>query len=274
MIKLIAIDLDGTLVKEDQTVSQENISALRQAHQQGIQIVICTGRPIKSSQAVIDQLNLKGAEDYVITFNGGQILRAANNEVIYESGLDYQDFNLWYQTTQELNLPLNVIDAQWVYEPQAYPQAGPSIYVSDITTAPSKVVDFQEFDDSNHFLKFVSGTDANYLQAQFPHIDPQLLEDYNVVFSRDCLLEIMKKGTSKADALKVLGQRLGIQPEEMMTIGDQGNDMTMIEMAGIGVAMGNATQAVKDMADYVTDTNENDGVAKAIRHYILQGKED
>lgn len=273
MIKLIAIDLDGTLVDNHQKVSQENISVLRQAHQKGVKIVICTGRPIKSSQTVIDSLNLKGTEDYVITFNGGQILRASDNEVIYESGLDFEDFQRWYHVTQELHLPLNVIDDQWVYEPKDYKKTSPSIYVSEITTAPSKVADFTSFTEDARFLKFVSGTHADYLQAQYHKLDPQLLKNYNVVFSRDCLLEVLNVNTSKADALKVLGDRLNIGLHEMMTIGDQGNDMTMIKMAGIGVAMGNASLAVKEIADFVTDSNENDGVAKAVRHFIFEGEE-
>lgn len=273
MIKLIAVDLDGTLVNDQEKVSQANIDALRAAHQQGIKVVICTGRPIKSSQAVIDQLNLKGDEDYLITFNGGQLLRASDNQVIYEAGMDMTDFKRWYEATQAVDLPLNVIDDQWVYEPLSYPKAGPSIYVSDITTAPSKRVDFESFDSSQTFLKFVSGTRVEHLQEQYTRLKSDLLAAYNVVFSRDCLLEIMKKGTSKADTLKVLGQRLNISPEEMMTIGDQGNDMSMIAMAGIGVAMGNAKQAVKDIADYVTQTNNEDGVAHAIHHWILDSKE-
>ena len=95
-------------------------------------------------------------------------------------------------------------------------------------------------------------------------------EDLEVVSSSPSNFEVMNKGTSKGRAVKVLADILNINREEVMCLGDSENDLSMIEFAGLGVAMGNAEEFLKEKADYITDTNENDGVAKAIEKFILE----
>ena len=105
---------------------------------------------------------------------------------------------------------------------------------------------------------------------RFKNDNENLLKDkYDVVLSQIHIFEMLPFGTNKAAALKELAEKLGIEREEIMTIGDGNNDVEMLEFAGIGVAMGNGTESAKKAANYVTDTNENHGVAKAIEKYIL-----
>ena len=175
----------------------------------------------------------------------------------------------WYQVTQDLDLPINVIDADRLYEPTAYPAGYPSLYLENVTNVPSVVQDYRTFDSDHAFNKFVIVTTQEHLDAQIPKLDPAFKDQYAVFKSRSFFLEVMKKGVSKGDTLAKLGELLDISPQEMMTMGDQENDLSMIELAGLGVAMGNATDQVKEAAQYVSLTNEEDGVAHAIHKFIV-----
>lgn len=274
MIKLIAVDLDGTLLDQDKNLSTQNRQALYLADQAGIKIVICTGRPFLAAQPILDQLGLKGADDYLISFNGGQIHRAQDGSVIYRRVLDYNDFLNWQKEFDRLKLPWHPVDEEWVYQSPKEDSPYPTIYVSQVTTAPAKVQDFQLFGADHHFLKFVVATDQTYLERQLKQLSPEMVDRYALVHSHPFQIEISKQGVSKGAALKELGRRLNIHPSEMLTIGDQANDLSMIQMAGIGVAMGNAPDPIKAAADYVTSSHQENGVAQAIYHLLKIEGED
>lgn len=265
MIKLIAIDLDGTLLHTDKTISAENLAAIDYARSKGIKVVICTGRPYLAMIDFVEQIGFDEEDEYLIVFNGGQVRKANTGEIIINDTVDTQDLKRWYKETERLSLPLNPIDNEWVYDPPYYPAENDSTYD---TPAPRKTIDFREFAEGHNFNKFVICTTEEILNAKQVSMDPELFTDYQVVLSHPHQLEVGKKDVNKGNALKQLGDILNIKLEEMMTIGDQNNDQTMIDMAGIGVAMGNAVEEIQQSADYVTDTNDNDGVAKAIYHFI------
>lgn len=268
MIKLIAIDLDGTLLNDQKDLSSKNFKALNYAHDKGVQIVICTGRPYQASLPIIEKLDFLTTEDCFITFNGAQIYSINQKELIYQGGLTYEDFCLWRQHLEVLNLPLNPVDQEWVYEPLTYQEGYESIYVGQVTQAPSKRVDFDKFDETEEFLKFVISIDANHLQTQMKMLPTNLFDQYSVVTSHPYQMEVVAKGVSKGNAVKFLADKIGLKSSEIMTIGDQNNDLSMIEMAGIGVAMENASDELKIIADYITSSNNQDGVAQAIYHWI------
>ena len=268
MIKLIVTDLDGTLLNSKKEVSKANREALQYAKQKGVKIVLCTGRPYFAMKQFVHELGLDEADDYIVTFNGGMVQKASDGTVLVSNTLTTEDVWQWYQHTQDLNLPINVIDSERLYEPTVYPTDYPSLYLQNVTGVPSVVKDYQTFEPDHTFNKFVVVTEEAHLDAQLPKIDADFKSNYSVFKSRSFFLEIMKKGVTKGAALAQLGELLGIEPAEMMTMGDQENDLSMIELAGIGVAMGNATDQVKQVAQYVSVTNDQDGVAQAIYHFI------
>jgi Cof subfamily protein (haloacid dehalogenase superfamily) len=116
----------------------------------------------------------------------------------------------------------------------------------------------------------VVGYHKDYLDEQIQKIPATVREQYEVIKTRDNLLEFMPKGITKAYGISLLAKDLGIEQEEVMCIGDEENDLPMIEYAGIGVAMANAISRVKEIADVVTDSNEEDGVAKVVEKYVLR----
>lgn len=268
MIKLIATDLDGTLLNDKKQLTQTNLQALHYAHEKGIKIVVCTGRPYLATHFLIDEIGLKSEEDYLIVFNGAQVRRSIDGHIVVENSLTHEDMLIWYQETRRLDLPINVIDSEWVYEPLSYPNGYESFYASKLTAAPSMVKDYASFSEEHQFLKFVITVDEEHLANQIPKINPELKSRYSISRSHPFQLEIMKQDVDKGRALKQLGDHLEIRMEEMMTIGDQMNDESMIKMAGTGVAMGNAVPAIKEMAQFVTKSHVEDGVAHAIYNYI------
>lgn len=268
MIKLIAIDLDGTLLSSDGTISKNNIEALHFAHQAGAKIVLCTGRPYLSMKEFVSQIQLNSDEDYIITFNGGQVQRASDGEIIKKHVLSQSDMLKWYQVANELNLPLNLIDGEFVYEPLTYPEGHPSIYLDERKNLVTKKLDFSSFDEEHEFNKLVICCTPSYLDQQITLIPKEILNQYSVFKSRQNLLEIVADGVTKGRILNELADFLSIDAAEIMAIGDQENDLSMIEFAGIGVAMGNSVESVINAAEFVTRDNNHDGVAHAICHYF------
>lgn len=272
MIKLLAIDLDGTLLNSNRQISSKNLDYLHQAEAADVKIVLCTGRPYLAMKQFVHEIGFTSPDDYIITFNGGQTQKAADGQVIDADTLSRTDMQLWWQELNRLDLPMNVIDSHYVYEPLAYPAGFPSLYVADGVASPLKTKDYNSFDDSSRFNKFVVGTDASHLQAQQQVIDRFLLSRYSLTFSYPWLMEISNRGVHKGQAVKNLADRLDIDQSQVMAIGDQLNDLTMIQYAGMGVAMANADERVKQAADCITASNDDDGVALAIQDYILKAK--
>lgn len=267
MIKLIAIDIDGTLINSEGKILQENIEALQYAKDKGAKIVICTGRPYITAKQIVDQLAFSD-EDYMINFNGGQIRKARSGELVHNHLLDYSDFDKWLTEMNRLQLPLNLIDNDWVYEPVSYPGDTYSYYVAKITTAPTKVIDYAQIPSDATFNKFVVSYEEEYLSQKLLELDTYFSENYQIIRGYPVQIEIVPKGVNKGTAMIELGKLLNIEANEMMGIGDERNDLFMLEVAGIGVAMGNADPEVKAVSDFITLSNNEAGVAHAIYHHM------
>lgn len=268
MVKLIAIDLDGTLLNSQGQISKENLSAIRLAEKQGAKIVLCTGRPYLSMKSFVAEIGFVHPEDYIITFNGGQIQKAATGEVIISDTLSLEDMLMWNQEMRRLELPMNIIDQDYIYEPLAYPEGHPSLYTKRAITAPVKKKDFLTFQEHHRFNKFIVGTDQQHLEVQKNAIQPLLFSDYALTMSFPWLMEISNVGVDKGSAVRKLAQELNIDREDTMGIGDQLNDLSLIEYAGVGVAMENAVKEVRQAANFISKTNDEDGVAYAIYHFL------
>ena len=268
MIKLIAIDLDDTLLTDDKIITEENKAALHYAQSKGIKVVLCTGRPYLAMKNLVKEIGLNSPDDFIITFNGAQVRRAATGEVVVENVLSKSDVVAWYEMLSRLDLPLDAIDAQYILEPEKYPEGFASFYSERISNLEAKKVNFYHLPEDHVINKMVVCIEEEHLDRQLALIEDSFKDNYSTFKSRKFLYEIVAKGVNKGNTLRKLGEAINIHPEEMLTIGDQENDLTMIQLAGIGVAMGNAVDSVKAAADYITEDNNSSGVAQAIRHYI------
>ncbi|MBM6613679.1 HAD family phosphatase [Desemzia sp. RIT804] len=268
MIKLIAVDLDGTLLKSDGSISLENKAALNRAKELGIKVVICTGRPLLSVAAILDEMNLREPGDYVITYNGGLVQRADTGEILSEKSLTKEEAIELYELSKSLDLPCNLLDLDNIYE-LPYPKGRESWYPRTKPALPFVPTTLEELPEDSRFNKIIFCYDENVLNEEIKGIPAEFYQKFTIMKSRPILIEMMNKEVDKGEGIAVLCDLLDFQADEVMAFGDEANDHAMIEFAGMGVAMGNATPALKNIAQYITDTNDNHGIAQAIEKFVL-----
>lgn len=271
-LKLLALDLDGTLLTSKKEITQANFQALQAARALGVKVVITTGRPLKAIEHLLTELDLLGQEEYSITFNGGLVQRN-DGQILAKSGLERSDLPVIYQALMTLDLPMDILSGGTVYSLASasrqtlYPTANPMLDFIPITSLADLPEDLV-------INKVVSVYDQAVLDKQIKQLPASLSERFELFKSRDIVFEIMPKGVHKAVGLEKLTQHLGLRPEQVMAMGDEENDLTMLKWAGLGVAMANASVHVKAEADAVTNrTNEDSGVAEAVETYILKGSD-
>lgn len=265
-IKLIALDLDGTLLNAKKEISRANQEALRAARKQGVKVVITTGRPLPAVEIFLKELDLMRSDEYSITFNGG-LVQTNDGGILDEIGFGIEAVEAIYQTTQALGLPLDVVHGGDVY---VLPAAVASLYPTCNALLNYIPVKFEDLPQHMEFNKAVSACEVDFLDGQIPNIPESLHDQFEIFKSREILLEWSPKGVHKAEGLVKLIGHLGIKQAEVMACGDEDNDLSMIDWAGLGVCMANGSDQVKQVADIITPmTNEEDAVAWAIRKYVL-----
>ncbi len=273
-IKLIAIDLDGTLLDSNKLLSEENRLAIMEAKEAGVQVVICTGRPLRSMQHLLEEADLMDDDDIVITYNGGLIQKAKTGEIINEITFNREESLDIYQLGQQLNLPVSFIDMDYVHEP-ANPAGAESIYIQTNKNIPKENalefvdIDIDQLPNPFKINKIVMSRPTEELDAVIPTIPAAYHEKYNIYKSQPFILEILPEHVDKGYSMRIIGDMLGLEKEQIMGIGDQENDLSLVVNAGFGVAMDNAIDEVKEAADYITKSNDNNGVAHAIRKFVL-----
>lgn len=270
-IALIALDLDGTLLNSEKKISTRNRVALAAARAQGIKVVLTTGRPLKAMDFLLEELGTAGLkEEYTITFNGGLVQRN-NGEILSKVVFTKEDVERIHDETARLGLPLDAISEGTVYEIHADRKSLYSRYNPYLNFIE---VDANDLPDTMSYNKCVTAFDQEFLDSDIAQIKPELFQNYEIFKSRDMLLEWCPKDVHKARGLAALATFLGFEADQVMACGDEANDLSMIQWAGLGVAMGNAVSEVKEVATLVAPmTNDQDAVAWAIENYVLKESE-
>lgn len=271
-IKLVAFDLDGTLLDSKKNISSRNIKALAECVKRGIHIVPATGRTILGVPKEIK--NLPGVR-YAITLNGGVILDMKESAVIDEQKLDHVTALEILDMASEFHVMYDVyIDGDGISESGFYDHLGDyniAPEIQKLIRETRKVVpDIKEFvrEYANPVEKVNLYFDDLREREKVRHILGSRL-DVIVSSSIENNLEINAIGATKGEGLTRLASHLGVAMGEIMACGDGENDFSMIQMAGVGVVMNNGDERLKALADYVTDRNDEDGVARAIERFVL-----
>lgn len=273
-IKLIVIDIDGTLLDAKGSLSAENRSAIHKAKKQGVQVVLCTGRPIRSAQYLLAELDLLESDDLIITSNGGLIQKAKTGEIIHEVTFKQEESLAIYQLGQSLKMPITFIDLDYVYEPE-YPPGAESLYTGGQESGLEFVaLKMDELPEPFAIQQIIMSRPETELDAVIPLIPETFYESFNIYKSLPTLLEFLPKRVDKSIAMKLVGKKLDIEQKHIMGIGDHENDLSLVRDAGIGVAMANAVDVVQEAADYITKSNDAHGVAHAIEKFVLSQKKE
>ncbi|SHS97501.1 phosphatase yitU [Mycobacteroides abscessus subsp. abscessus] len=270
MYKLLAIDIDRTLLNDRKEVTKEVNEAIQAAKRKGVKVVICTGRPIGGVHEFIEELDLHN--QFVITFNGALVQHSETKEVLSEISLTHEDLLTLYKVSQELETSMHFSDTQRIYTPNK--DISPyTVLESFVNNVPLHYREMEEVPTDILIPKVMFAGDPEQLDKTIASIPIELKEKYTMVRSTPYFYEILHPSVSKGNAVKLLAEKLGIAREEVICIGDGENDLTMIEYAGCGVAMGNAVSTVKEIAQFHTHSNNEHGVAYAIEQLILNNND-
>ncbi|MGT2934096.1 Cof-type HAD-IIB family hydrolase [Streptococcus catagoni] len=269
MIKLIAIDLDGTLLNSQKEIPEENIRAIKEATDKGTKIVVCTGRPSSGTKPYFDQLGLS-EDEFLILNNGCSTYASQGWRLIHHQELSLSDVAELENRCQNfpgVYLTLTSENNYYVLSDHV-----PEIVQADgdLVFTKVKAIQLQELSKNAEivFQAMYMGEPSAIDQFE-KEVRSDLEKDYSLVRSQDYILEVMPANVTKASALKKLAEDLNCQADQVMAIGDAPNDLEMLSFAGLGIAMGNASQPIKEMADAVTSSCDEAGVAQAIRKYVL-----
>lgn len=266
MYKLVAIDMDGTLLKDDKTISEENKAAIKKAKDKGVKVVLSTGRPLEGIKKYLKQLDLISDHDYAVAFNGGLVEKTSEDEILTENYMTKEDLNLLYDLSKDLDIDIHFLTIDKCYTPKLNPY---SKMESTLNGIPLNVGDFNNLDDNIKIIKIMFVGAEKKLDEIITKLPEFLYNKYNIVRTDAVYLEFLNKDVSKGYGVKKLAEKLDIKQEEVICIGDAENDIHMVEYAGLGVAMGNAFPQLKKVANYITKTNEQHGVAHVIEKFIL-----
>ena len=264
---MITIDLDGTLFDDKKNVSKENYEAIQMAKEKGCYVVIATGRPYDGVKGLLEQLNLNTENDYVITYNGGKILNSKTKEIIFSSTIDGIFVKELYEESLKQNVDIHAFRAN---EELITPKHNPYTDVeANINHINDSLFDFNNILDSDLFIKAMLVSKDEDITRITPLYKEKYDGRYQVLRSAKIFLEFLNKDTNKGKALEYLANYLNIKLSETMAIGDADNDISMIKTSGVGVAMANSFKEVLEVADFVTKSNLESGVAYAIKKFVL-----
>lgn len=272
MFKMIAIDLDGTLLNSDKEISQENMKYINYAVEKGIKVLICSGRIYTGAKVFAEQFSVEGP---MVVCNGAMIRDVKTGEVYYSNMLSKEDcvkvIDLLHKEGIYFHTYINdVMYAEKLDYAALYYMIKSKDLRSDFridVKVVESVKDIIVKSSENPSKIVVMSSKSEELSRV-----RQLVENIStieVVSSNYDNFEILNRGVSKGKALEIISQMFSINREEIIAIGDNENDHSMLEYAGFSVAMGNAEDKIKNICDFVTLSNDEDGVAHAIKKFVL-----
>lgn len=289
MYKLIAIDLDGTLLNSYGEVSDENKKTILKAKEKGVKIVLTSGRPNSAMENFAYDV---GADEYMISGNGAVIYDLKNKETIYNNYLDKdkvleiinvcEENSMYYNVYTEECIITKSLNYNTLFYHSENQKKPPEKWTKIIIT--DNVIDYVKELKTSAFLKItVCDNDRTIFQRMLAtlkkddeidvidisHMSKKIVKSQGQIIPLEYYYtEITNKNVDKWNAINFLIKKLCISKDEVLTIGDNINDEKMIENAGLGIAMENGSSKLKQMANDITDDNNKDGVAKAIEKYI------
>ena len=283
-IKCLAFDVDGTLTNDDKKIDERTKASIFEAREKGIHIVISTGRNKQGCEWIYKELNLEKGNHYLLLINGQEIYDFKNKTYIKDRFIEIDDcFKI-----EEVAKKYNCL-ARFTFENEAYFYGSFSSYIREIlrkvrnckkkgsmikgTTYTYKKVPYKHYEFKKACNKVVFFNDPSFFKKHLKDIQNDL-KDFECMMVAGYWMEIMPKGVNKGKALETICDMNDFSMENVMAFGDSQNDISMLEKAGRGVAMGNALKEVKEMADLVTLDNNSNGIGIVIDEKVLGKKID
>ncbi|TLX73253.1 HAD family phosphatase [Labilibacter sediminis] len=264
--KMLVLDLDDTLLTDDYKISARNKQRLMEAQEQGVLVVLASGRPTQAMMQYAEELNLSKYSSYIISYNGAIITDLKNNNTIFEQMLskeeihDLHDFcidNKLHILTYKDNKIISDTESEFIE------------VENKLTGLPINKVECFKTEMNQSSVKCILLDDPVRLKDFEPKLK-SAKNNLSVAISKPFFLEVMPKGIDKAASIQRLAAKLNIKQEEIIAVGNAGNDLTMVEYAGLGVWVDNVTPELRERADEIVASNNNDGVAEVVERFILK----
>lgn len=284
-IKLLALDLDGTLLDTGSRVPRENARAVRLAQQAGVQVALCTGRNLTEVRAFNAQLD--ASADWAVIANGAAVLRFSDGAQIAFDGLDRAMCRTVLEVCAQFGVDPCLYTAKNLYYGREFLRFLQAIRRHGRVALDETAEGYEFIADAAQWRDVLEREDGRIVKAILHHLDPAVVDQMmqaldktglfelapSVMFGGELKnVEINRKGVHKGGALRQLAAQLGFGMDAVMAVGDSDNDLTMLQMAGLGVAMANAAPHIRAAAAAVTQDNASNGVAAAVKQYILEGQ--
>lgn len=266
-IKVLVLDIDGTLTNSQKEITPETKRGLLMIQERGHKVILASGRPTPGLKRFIEELQLEKYGGYCLSFNGGKIINCRTGEVVFQKTLPQQVIPVLYRFAKKKDCGMITYFGEQIILGTRMDE-----YIaleSRINGMPVKRVD--------NFVKYVDFDVNKCLMSAAPEqaeiYEKELQVKYgdilSVYRSEPFFIELMPKNVDKASALDRMLSSVGLTRENAICCGDGFNDITMLEYAGVGVAMANAQEPVKEAADFITDSNDDNGIVTVIEKFVL-----
>lgn len=264
MIKMIATDIDGTILNWDGHFSPQLIACMEELKKSGIKVVLVTGRMHSSTAPIVRALGLNTP---VVSYQGG-LIKDIDGTTLYQKDLPVDTAKEIIAWAKQRNIHLNLYLDDKLYVEQDCDTVRKYIKGKFVNF---NVCPFESLELKNvNKLLAIDYSDAKRVTAWVEELGEKFPELY-IVKSTPYFCEIGCKEAKKSSGVEFLAKMWGFKKEEVLAIGDQNNDIELLKAGGIAVAMGNGTEELKKYADFVTDTIDNDGFVKAVKKFVLTG---
>lgn len=268
--KIIALDLDGTLKNSHNEITPKTREALIECQKRGLIVVLASGRPTPGLRHEAEALELARYGGILLSFNGARVYDLKNDRSIFEKVVRKEETNVIYDRAKAYGLGCMTYEGMNILtedDDDRYVQVEKSI--NDLTIA--HVDHFKEAFDHDVYKVLLTG-EPEYLASIEEEFKAPFGDTLSIYRSAPYFIEVMANGVDKAASLQRLCEALGTTRESMIAFGDGFNDISMIKFAGLGVAMGNAQDPVKEVADLITLSNDEDGIYETLKKYVLEAE--
>lgn len=265
--QMIVLDLDGTLTNRDKIITPRTKEALMEAQRRGKVVVLASGRPTPGVLPLAEELELAKFGGYILSFNGGKIIGCRTGENVFSRLLPLESNRQIMELALEHRVDFLTYEEDRLVTNNAecpYGKLESRINHMELVQVED-MVSYVNFE----VPKILLLDDGDYLALVEPRVKAALGKNFSVYRSEEYFLEILPRGIDKAQSLERLLEVLGLVKEEMIACGDGYNDLSMVKYAGLGVAMENAVLPLRKTADYITASNNDDGIAEVVEKFML-----
>lgn len=276
-IKAIVLDIDGTLLADNKQLLASTIDSLLAAQQNGIKVVLASGRPHRGMEELANTLKMEQYEGFIVSYNGAKVTNWQTKEVIFNQALSVEEGKNILEHLKKFDVIPMIEKDDYMFVNDVFDERVRVPHLNNISIIEyeSRGGNFKlnEIDDLADYVDFelnkilIAGQ-PEYLQENYQKISKPFFDQINAAFSAPVYYEITAKGIDKAKALEATLLPLGIAPQHIIAFGDGENDLSMLKYAGTGVVMENANDKVKEHADFITTSNNEHGIFNALKKYL------